>query len=270
MAFSIKKHTSTLGGLLTSLLIACGTLMLIMILYFYAYLPAITNHNETVTVPDIVGMKMQDLEDFLVKRNLRYEVNDSAYTNAHPPLTVLKQYPSSGAKVKENRVIYISLNRVSPPSVPVPNLIDGSLINADAVLRSNELRRGRIELVRGPFLQVVQGMKYKGQPIQAGERVPKNSIIDLVVMDGGVRCDETPDLMGIVWDEAQMIIIGSNLNPEIIVVGDTTGIESVVLKQKPARSENICVGDIVKIWIGAKGTEVKEDEDGEDSGDDND
>lgn len=266
MAFSIKKHTSTLGGLLISILIACGTLMLIMILYFYAYLPAVTNHNETVTVPDIVGMKMQDLEEFLVKRNLRYEVNDSAYTNAHPPLTVLKQYPSSGAKVKENRVIYISLNRVSPPSVPVPDLIDGSLINADAVLRSNELRRGRVELVRGPYLQVVQGMKYKGHPIQAGERVPKNSIIDLVVMDGGNKDFPTPDLMGKEWDEAEMEIIGSNLNSEIIAVGDTTGIISVVLKQSPSYPQNIRVGDIVKIWIGAKGTEVKD----EDSGDDND
>ncbi len=264
MAFSIKKNTSTLGGILVSILIACGTLMLIMILYFYAYLPAVTNHNETVTVPDVVGMKMEDLEDFLVKRNLRYEVNDSAYTNDRPPLTVLKQYPSSGAKVKENRVIYISLNRVTPPSVPVPDLIDGSLINADAVLKSNELRRGRIELVRGPFLQVVQEMKFKGHSIKPGDRVPKGSVIDLVVMDGGVRCFETPDLIGNVWDEAQMHIIGVNLNPEIVVVGDTTGIESVVLKQKPARSENICVGDIVKIWIGAKGTEVKDDEEDSD------
>jgi beta-lactam-binding protein with PASTA domain len=260
MAFNVKKYTSTLGGLLISILVACGTLMLIMILYFYAYLPAVTNHNETVTVPDIVGMKMQDLEDFLVKRNLRYEVNDSAYSNSNPPLTVLKQYPSAGAKVKENRVIYISLNRITPPSVPVPDLIDGSLINADAVLKSNELKRGRIELVRGPFLQVVQEMKYKGHPIQPGERVPKGSVIDLVVMDGGVRCFETPDLLGKAWDEAEMEIQGSNLNPEIIIASDTTGIEAVVLKQKPEHQQNICVGDIVKIWIGAQGTEVEDDD----------
>jgi eukaryotic-like serine/threonine-protein kinase len=261
MAFSIKKYTSTLGGLLVSILVACGTLMLIMILYFYAYLPAVTNHNETVTVPNAVGKKFDELEDFLGKRNLRYEVNDSTYSATEPPLTVLKQYPPEGSKVKEGRVIYISLNRVSPPSVPVPDLIDGSLINADAVLKSNELKRGRIELVRGPFLQVVQEMKFKGHVIKAGERVPKGSVIDLVVMDGGPQCFPAPDLIDEEWSDADFQIKGSNLNPEIILAGDTTGILAIVLKQKPVAKQNVCVGDIVKIWIGAQGTEVKDEDD---------
>lgn len=244
-----------------SILVACGTLMLIMILYFYAYLPAVTNHNETVTVPNAVGKKFDELEDFLGKRNLRYEVNDSTYSATEPPLTVLKQYPPEGSKVKEGRVIYISLNRVSPPSVPVPDLIDGSLINADAVLKSSELRRGRIELVRGPFLQVVQAMKYKGHPIQPGERVPKNSVIDLVVMDGGNKCFPAPDLLGKEWSDADFEITGSNLITEFELSGDTTGILAIVLKQKPVAKQNVCVGDIVKIWIGAQGTEVKDEDD---------
>lgn len=260
MAFNLKKYSSTLGGLLVSILVACGTLMLIMILYFYAYLPQITNHDETITVPNTVGMSFNELENFLGKRDLRYEVSDSTYSGSYPPLTVLKQYPAAGAKVKENRVIYVSLNQLTPPNVPVPNLIDGSLINADAVLKSNELKRGRIELVRGAF-QIVKSMKYKGHPIEPGERVPKGSVIDLVVMDGGNSVFQTPNLIGKEWDEAQMEILGSNLNVEIIVEGDTVGITSVVLKQKPEYPQNIRVGDIVKIWIGLAGTEVPEEED---------
>ncbi len=259
MAFNLKKYTSTLGGILISILVACGTLLIIMILYFYVYLPHVTNHDETITVPNTVGMNFSELEDFLGKRDLRFEVNDSTYSGNYPPLTVLKQYPSAGAKVKENRVIYVSLNRVTPPTVPVPNLIDGSLINADAVLKSNELKRGRIELVRGPFLQVVQGMKYKGHPIEPGERVPKGSVIDLIVMDGGNKEFVTPDLLGKDWDEAEVEVLGSNLNIEIIAVGDTTGVISVVLKQSPPYPQNIRVGDIVKIWIGAAGTVVEDE-----------
>src|SRR6188508_1766370 len=137
MSFNLKKYTSTLGGLLVSIAITCGTVGLLMILYFYVYLPAITNHGETITVPNIDGMKLEQLEEFLVTRNLRYEVNDSSYTEKYPPLTVLKQYPSAGSEVKENRVIYISLNRIIPPIVPMPNLVDGSLINAEVQLKSN-------------------------------------------------------------------------------------------------------------------------------------
>lgn len=260
MAFNLKKNIGTLGGLLLSLLITSGTIMLGMILYFYVYLPAITNHGETITVPSIEGMSIEQLESFLVQRNLRYEVNDSSYSDKHPALTVLKQYPSAGAKVKENRVIYISLNRLTPPTVPLPNLIDGSLTNADAVLKSNELRRGRIELVRGPYLQVVKEMKYKGQPITAGTRIPKSSVIDLVVMDGGSNIVSLPDLIGYTLEDAKFVISGSNLNLEIFVVGDTIGEEPVVLKQKPTYPQNIRVGDIVEIWVGKKGTPLPEEE----------
>lgn len=262
MAFNIKKYTSTLSGLLLSILIAGGSLMLIMILYFYAYLPAVTNHHESITVPEIVGKNFNELEEFIGKRDLRYEVSDSSYSDDHPPLTVLKQYPEAGAKVKENRVIYVSINRLTPPTVPVPNLIDGSLINADAVLRSNELKRGRIELVRGPYLQFVQGMKYKGQPIEPGTRVPKGSVIDLVVMDGGRAVFDVPNLVGYAFDEATFVLLGLNLNFEVVtVVGDTVGITPMVLKQKPMPPQNMRPGDIVELWIGAAGTKLPDDGD---------
>lgn len=258
MAFKLKKYSSTLGGILMSILLAVSSLFIIMILYFYVYLPQVTNHGETITVPNAVGMNYTELEDFLGNLDLRYEVNDSTYSGNQPPLTVMKQYPAAGAKVKENRVIYISLNQRMPPNVPVPNLIDGSLIDADAVLRSNELKRGKIELVRGPF-QIVKSMKYKGHPIEPGERVPKGSVIDLVVMDGGVNDFPTPDLFGKEWRDAEFQVIGSDLNLEIKVVGDTTSIVSVVLKQKPEAGEKILIGDIVTIWIGAAGTPVEGD-----------
>lgn len=260
MVSKFKKYSSTLGGVLVSILVACGILMLIMILYFYAYLPHVTNHDETITVPNAVGKNFNELEEFLGSRDLRYEVNDSTYSGNYPPLTVLKQYPADGAKVKENRVIYVSLNRVTPPTVPLPNLIDGSLINADAVLRSNELKRGRIELVRGPFLQVVQGMKYKGQPIDPGTRVPKGSVIDLVIMDGGSSTVPLPDLTGYEFEDAKLLINGINLTIEVKVVGDTTGITPVVLKQNPG-PQNMRVGDTVILWVGAAGAEVPEDDD---------
>jgi eukaryotic-like serine/threonine-protein kinase len=262
MSFNLKKHISTLGGLLTSILITCGSVVLFMIIYFYLYLPAVTNHGETITVPNIEGMKVEELENFLLTRNLRYEVNDSSYSEDAPPLAVLKQYPAAGAKVKEDRVIYISLNRITPPTVPMPNLVDGSLINAEVQLKSNELRRGRIQLIRGPFLHVVKEMKYQGEKIEPGTRIRKGSVIDLVVYDGGSGEVLTPYVEGISLEDAKFLIFGSNLNIDIIVYGDTLGTdeEIVVLKQKPVANENTKVGDIVKVWVGVKGTVVTEDD----------
>jgi hypothetical protein len=43
-------------------------------------------------------------------------------------------------------------------------------------------------------------------------------------------------------------------------VGDTTGVNPVILKQKPMAGENIKVGDIVDLWIGKPGTSVSDEE----------
>jgi len=45
------------------------------------------------------------------------------------------------------------------------------------------------------------------------------------------------------------------------LVGDTTGGESVILKQKPPANENIKVGDVVDLWIGKPGTLVPDNDD---------
>ena len=264
MKFSILKYKrNTLGGVLIHLLIAASILVGLCILYFFAYLPNATNHNQTITVPNIEGMKVSQLEDFLVKRNLRYEVNDSSYSQEYPPLTVLKQYPKAGSKVKEGRNIFISINRLEPPTVPVPDLIDGSVVNAEAVLRSNELKRGKIELVSGPF-NVVKEMKYQGQVIKASERVPKGAVIDLVVMDGGSPDFETPDYSGLSLEDAKVVIFGQNLNlGNVVIVGDTTG-GGVVIRQKPAATENIKVGDVVDLWIGKSDSTIPDDDENED------
>jgi beta-lactam-binding protein with PASTA domain len=263
MKFSIfKLKRNTLGGVLIHLFLAAVLLTGLSILYFFAYLPKTTNHGQTITVPNIEGMQLKQLEDFLVKRNLRYEINDSSYSEDYPPLTVLKQYPHAGAKVKEGRNIFISINRPEPPTVPVPNLVDGSVVNADAVLKSNELKRGKIELVSGPF-NVVKEMKYRGQVIAPTERVPKGSIIDLVVMDGGSKDFEAPDYVGLSLEDAKVVIFGSNLNlGNVVIVGDTTG-GAVVIRQKPEANENIKVGDVVDLWIGNSDTSIPDDEQNE-------
>jgi eukaryotic-like serine/threonine-protein kinase len=260
MKFSILKYKrNTLGGVLIHLLLAATLLVGLCVLYFFTYLPKTTNHGQTITVPNIEGMQLSQLEDFLVKRNLRYEINDSSYSEDYPPLTVLKQYPHAGAKVKEGRNIFISINRVEPPTVPVPNLLDGSVVNAEAVLKSNELKRGKIELVPGPF-NVVKEMKYQGHVIAPTERVPKGSTIDLVVMDGGSKDFQAADYTGLSLEDAKVIIFGSNLNlGNVTIVGDTTG-GAVVIRQKPEANENIKVGDVVDLWIGKSDATVPDDE----------
>jgi hypothetical protein len=262
MKLEFKKLTSnTLGGLLLHLLLSVGLIFLLGILYFYAYLPNTTNHGETITVPNIEGKSIKEVEEFLASHDLRYEVNDSSYSEKFPPLTVLKQYPHAGAKVKENRKIYVSLNRINPPTVSMPNLVDVSVIGAEAILKANELKRGRIELVSWPF-PTVKEMKFHGRTIAPNTKIAKGSAIDLVIGDGGSKDIVAPSVVGFTFEDAKVPILGLLLSiGEVNIIGDTLDGNPVILKQKPAPGENMKVGDIVDLWIGKPGTEVPEKED---------
>lgn len=252
----------TLGGLLIQFTLAMILILTLGIFYFYAYLPSTTNHGETITVPNIEGKSVEEAEAFLAKHDLRIEISDSTFSSEHAPMAVLKQYPHPGSKVKEDRKIYLTVNQRNPPSVPLPELVDKSLINADALLKSNELKRGRAQVVPGPFLQVVKEMKYKGQVIKGGTLVPKGAVIDLVIMDGGTKVVQAPDILGTSLEDAKFMIFGLNLNlGRVVTVGDTTGVGPVVIKQKPDPDDDVMVGDVVDIWIAKPGTEPPDDDD---------
>lgn len=253
-----------MGSALANMIIVFSILLLLSVSYFYIYLPNSTNHGETVTVPDLKGMKIEELDSFLAQHKLQYELNDSAYSSDFPPLTVVRQFPKEGSSVKEERKIYISINRVSPPTVPIPDLVDRSRINAEVVLKSNELTRGKILFEPSPFLNLVKELRYQGKPIAAGVRVPKGSVIDLVIGDGNGSADFTiGNLVGDAYEQALYKINGWNLHlgdveiPEGI---DTTGIVPFVYKQLPLPGDSVRVGDPVTLWLAPKGYKEPEEE----------
>ena len=232
--------------------------------FFYVYLPSATHHNETVTVPDLEGVSMSDIDEFLTKRNLNYEVlADSGFTEAYEPQAVLVQYPLAGAKVKENRKIFLTLNAKNPPKVKMPALVDGSVKNAQLVLESYGLELGNIKYVPDLAQNAVLEQRYDGKAIAPGEMIAKGSKIDLLVGDGlGNTLLEVPDLSGLEMEEAEVVIIGSGLkvggilfrNPSLSERDPTDEAQQqqdrlVIVKQSPSAGSNIRIGEEVDVWL---------------------
>ncbi len=225
---------------------------LFFLAFFYVYLPVITKHGESIIVPDIVGLEYADLEEFLTDRNLRFEINaDSDYTSEFPPLAVLKQFPEAGNKVKENRKIFITLNAINPPEVRMPNLVDGSLKNAEMLLESYGLIRGEIIYKPDPARNAVLEQLYEGKPIEPGTLVSKGSRIDLEVGDGiGRQIFEMPDLKGMELEEARILILGSSLRVgEIMFVLSDEDLPGTVISQSPLADRMVRVGRTVDLWV---------------------
>ena len=232
--------------------------------FFYSYLPSATHHNETVTVPDLEGIGIRDIDEFLTKRNLNYEVlTDSGFTEEYEPQAVLVQYPLAGAKVKENRKIFLTLNAKNPPKVKMPALVDGSVKNAQLVLESYGLELGNIKYVPDLAQNAVLEQRYDGGMISPGEMISKGSKIDLLVGDGlGNTLLEVPDLGGLEMEEAEVVIIGSGLKVGSTLFRDPSLSERdptdesqqqqdrlVIVKQSPAAGSSIRIGEEVDIWL---------------------
>ena len=86
-----------------------------------------TKHGETITIPDLQGLTIEQAMDILKNKNLRYKINDSStFTKSMLPYTILSQDPKPNAKAKANRTIYVSVNARYPNKVKMPDLIDSN------------------------------------------------------------------------------------------------------------------------------------------------
>ena len=245
-----------------------GALTLLILFFFYIYLPSTTNHGETITVPDMVGMSYASIEEYITDRNLRYEiVADSGYSEKYEPLTILTQNPKPGSKVKEDRKIYLALNAKVPPKVKMPNLINTDVQNAEDILASHGLRRGEIEYVPNRAVNAVLGQKLEGDDIAAGAFIAKGSTIDLVIGDGeGNQRFETPSFLGKTLDEVKFQIEASRLRLDVINYIQVDSLpRNQVYKQLPPVGRMIRSGDLIEIWINARKPRPTEEEEGDDT-----
>lgn len=260
----------TWKDVLIHLLAIGGIGILLIFLFFYVYLPYNTNHGETITVPDVRGVALDELDEFLGERSLRFEVTeDSGFSAKVPPLAVLEQFPKPSSKVKENRKIYVTLNAQNPPLVRMPKLVGGSVKNAQLVLKTYDLSLGDITYVPDLALNYVLDQKLDGREVLEGERIPKGSAIDLVVGDGlGNQMLESPNLIGLDKESAQFAIVGSGLKVgevkhektgvAVVAVEQTNGTvknqetqvsPGSVFKQQPVSGESMKLGQRVDLWI---------------------
>jgi len=236
-------------------LIAAVVFLAITFGFTYQWLGSYTRHGSSVSVPDLKGMQMEKLDEFLKFKNLRYKIADSTiFDLSKPPGTIIEQDPRPNEKVKEHRTIYLSITRATPPGVKIPDLEDNSLRQAEAILRSYGLIKG--QLIYKPDLakNAVLEMQIDGKKVSKGDEVTKGTVIDLVLGDGfGNTKVAVPQLFNLDLDEALFVLRASSLNVGAVVLDGTVRDSSRarVYKQFPGfESQNsISQGESVDIFL---------------------
>lgn len=215
-------------------------------------LKIITQHSNEITVPDLSGMSLEELETILSDRSLSYEIIDSIYNSTAKKGTVSSQDPLPDAKVKSGRTIYITVVSKLPEQTTMPDLKDLTLRQAIAVLETYGLKAGKLKYVPDIAKNAILKQLYKGSEIKPGTIIVKNSSIDLVLGRGEKNERASlPFLLGKKRKDALRLINENALNVGIETFEDgADSINGRVYKQSPAFSKNteISLGSTVDLW----------------------
>ena len=85
-----------------------------------------THHGEAVVVPDVKGMTVAEAGAVFDSRGLACIVSDSTYVKDKTAGCILDYNPAAGQKVKEGRIIYLTINAINIPLQVVPDVADNS------------------------------------------------------------------------------------------------------------------------------------------------
>jgi len=218
-------------------------------------LSSYTRHGQQIAVPDLRGASIEKAQETLAALHLTLVVMDSAYNVEKPLNSILEQSPKPGAKVKEHRKIYLVVNASKVPSVEVPDLAGkSSLKYAKLQLQSVGLVAGNTIYRPDPHLNAVIGLEVKGRPVGKGSRVPKGTVVDILLGDGiGGEEIKVPYLLGLTLQEAIFILQGKGLNTGAVVLksGTTDSLSALVYKQVPEGGVNkkIRIGEPIDLFV---------------------
>ena len=239
-------------------LLAAGLLGLLIIFIFFQTLNWLTNHGDYIKVPDIKGKKIEDARNLLEAQGFEVEVQDSVFFDNVPPLTVMKQLPLPNEMVKVNRTVYLTINRIQPPLVVVPNFMGQTFRSVEMQLRTLGFKLGDTTYKPDFAVGSVLEQLYKGQAIRPGTSIPMGSRIDLV-LGSGLQQDEmpVPALLGMTFGEAKLLLEQNGLLLGAVVL-DGPVVDSAaayVIRQHPAmkspQGETMLIrgGQLMDIWI---------------------
>lgn len=166
-------------NLLLAVIISCG-----LVYGTLKWLDVYTRHNEAVVVPDVKGLKIDEAAEFFKNNNLRYNVIDSVFSKEVDPGAIVELVPAAGSKVKEERIVFVTVNALTSQMATIPEVEDLSFRQAYALLRARGFENVEIEYVPGDYKDLAVSVDLRGRTLDKGEHVPLTAPLVLKVSSG--------------------------------------------------------------------------------------
>ena len=234
-----------------------AALAIILLLGTLVWLKIYTHHGQAITVPNLAGLTVDEVDDVTSSRHLRFEVVDSVFSNEMPRGTVLKQNPKASSRVKKNRKIFLTLNAINLEMVSMPRMVGLSIRQARLALQNAGLILGDIEYRPNFAINNVLQQMHNDSVINEGTEITKGAVIDLVLGMGlSQETTRVPELVGVLLDEATEIIADYYLNIGAITYDESMddaedSAQAFIWRQYPEFDEfrRMNMGMEVDIWL---------------------
>lgn len=254
---------------------AAGILVFFGLGWFWLdYLESYTNLGQKIQVPSLIGEPLENVDDILEPKGLKYEL-DSIYVEGELPHTVYAQDPlptdCTGVYVKENRTIYVTVIRVTPP---------GKFVNKDELIgRSKRVVLSKLSSlgfkVKETYVphenDYVLDVLYKGKSVPANEQITIGETIEVVIGKGRKQATTVPSLTGKTINEAKKSLGNTPLKLQVVECADCAtkedSLSAVIYKQSPygGPESYAPAGSEIDLWLkSAEEAEKKEDSEPED------
>ena len=247
------KSKLFLLNLAAAILLVCG-----ISVYILYWLDDYTQHDYFIQVPSFYDLTPEEAEAIAAHANLRIVIIDSIYSRTAKPGTVVEQYPAIGSKVKENRLIHLTINASTPEKIVFPNLQNAAYRQTLHTLETRGFQIGRLTYAPSEYKNLVLQVKHNGKEIQPGEVLSRGAKIDIVLGDGKrTNMVNVPSLIGKNLREAINLIRNSYLNVgEIIPDGSidkrANRMSAIVYQQTPGIHLPVKAGRNVNVYITLK------------------
>lgn len=149
-----------------------------------------THHNESIKVPDVVGISDDEAIYYLEQAGLKPMVIDSLYSDAEPG-AVIEQLPEGGLPVKNGRIVYLTINAKAVKMIKMVPVEDYSTRQAQSLLREAGFVIEGIEYKPYEFDDLVLGVNVDGVKAEPNQEFPNKTRVTLVV--GSTKVEINPE-----------------------------------------------------------------------------
>lgn len=226
--------------------------------YVLSCLDDYTQHGYSIAVPSFYAMTPEEAQEVAEYDGLRVSLVDSLYDEKAKPGTIVEQYPQAGERVKENRLIYLTMNARNPEKVSFPNLKNAAYRQTLQTLQTRGFSIGSIVYAPSEFRNLVLAFKHEGKEVQPGDLLRKGARIDIVLGSGqGENMVYVPALLGKTLAEAMEIVRMSYLNigeimPDGSIRDRSEYAGSIVYWYSPGRDAFVRAASPIKFYITRK------------------